>query len=225
MTNAELLDLFEDQVKNHSASIFPPALVRNWFDEGQIDIVRRTECISTDNNIASVADQRGYNLPTDVLRILHIKFYDGTNHFPLDGVSENEMEEYGDYPDETSATPSTHYFVKLGATPELNLYPTPSASQANAIKVRYLQRPTKLEPGGSNPVIPEPYHRLIVLYALWRCLQKDVKNKTGDRYKAEYEQQLMQMQHDLRNWDRKTKPKMLPYTREHKRRSMGTRNG
>jgi len=221
MTNAQLLSLFQDQVKNYSTSIISESLARNWMDEGQIDIANRTGCLSTDATINVTADTREYSMATDMLEITHIKYYNGTTHSRLDGTTEEKLEVYGDYPDETSATP-THYFIKQGATPALNLYPTPSATVANGIKYRYVARPSDLTNSGLAPNIPEPYHRLIIKYALGMCLAKDKKFATADRYMAQYEAELARMQYRMRNYDGKSKLKMVPYTQEHKRRHLSS---
>jgi hypothetical protein len=222
MTNADLLNLLQDQVKNHSTNIIGDSLARNWLDEGQIDIVNRTGCLSQDAQMDSVADQREYTLASDILEITHIKYYNGTKHVPLDGTTENKMEEYGDYPDETAVVSPTHYFIKQGATPKLNLYPTPSTTVASAIKYRYVPRPADLTNEGLDPNIPEMYHRLIVKYALAVCLQKDKKFNTSDRYMAQYEQELARMQYRMKNFDQKHKMKMVPFSRQHKRRNMAS---
>lgn len=219
MTNAELLIMFKDQVKNHSTSIFSDALARNWFDEGQIDIVRTTECLTVDADVSSVADQREYDLPVDILRFLYINYYDGTDYFRLHSATLDELEVYEDYPEEDSSTPQ-YYYIKQRSTPKIGLYPKPDASQTNAMSIYYVQRPTNLTISTNNPNIPEPYHRLIIQFALYRCLQKDVKNETADRYHRQYLNDLERMRYDLNNWDKKRKLKMVPYDREHRQRNV-----
>lgn len=224
MTNSDLLNLFKDQVKNHDTGIISDSLARNWMDEGQIDIANRTGCTSTEATINSVASQREYNLAEDILEINHIKYYDGTDHTRLDGTTEEKLEVHEDYPDETADTP-THYFIKQGLTPTISLYPKPSTTVSNAVKYRYVARPSDLTNSGLNPTIPEPYHRLIVKYALAMSLVKDKKFKTADRYMAQYEADLARMQYRLRNFDGKSKLKMVPYDREHKRRHLSSYDG
>lgn len=219
MTNDEMLAMFKDQVKNHSISIFPDSLTRHWFDEGQIDIARRTACVTTDSNITSVASQREYSMPTDVLRLLHINWYDGTTYSRLEGTTLDALEVYEDYPNETAGTP-THYYIKQGSTPTIGFYPKPSASQANAVTIHYLKRPTNLTTSSTNPNIPEPYHRLIVQYALYRCLQKDAKTDTADRYYSQYLREVEMMRGDLNSWDRKRRLRLVPYDRDHRQRSL-----
>ena len=85
-----------------------------------------------------------------------------------------------------------------------------------------MARPSDLTNSGLAPNIPEPYHRLIVKYALAICLAKDKKFATADRYMAQYEQDVARMQYRMRNFDGKHKMKMAPYTREHKRRNLSS---
>jgi hypothetical protein len=54
---------------------------------------------------------------------------------------------------------------------------------------------------------------------------KDKKFSTADRYMAQYEAELARMQYRMKNFDRKNKLKMVPYTREHKRRHLSSYDG
>lgn len=217
MTNSELVTLIQDQLKGYSTSIFPATLVREWMDEGQIDIVRRTGCVTTTGTINVTASTREYSMPSDILKVKHVYYYDGTNYLRLHQTTLDELETYFDFPNESAGTP-THYYIKMAGTPTIGLYPKPDTTVANAISVYYVQRPSTLTTAATNPAIPEPYHRLIALYAMWRLLQKDVKDETADRYQALYEQQMQQMSHDMKNWDRKQRLRMRPYGRDQRDR-------
>lgn len=218
MTNAQLLALFKEQIKNYSTSTFSEELIRHWFDEGQIDIVRRTGVNTTDSNLNSVAEQREYDLPTDILRLIHVTYYNTSTYHRLEAATLDEMETFGDYPGETSTLNPTHYYIKQGQTPKIGLYPKPSTSHASGIQTHYVKRPSNLTDSSKSPDIPEAYQRLIVLYALWRCLQKDVKNETSDRYYTEYLREVDRMKYDLQNWDKKRKVQMQPFRREHRQK-------
>jgi len=72
----------------------------------------------------------------------------------------------------------------------------------------------------NDPVLPDAYQRLIVTYALYRSLEKDVKMETADRYHRQYLQDVADMRTQLINWDKKKLPSMVPYSRGHKQRSL-----
>lgn len=217
MTNSELVTLFESQAKAYSSNIFPTTLVREWLDEGQIDLVRRSECLVGNTTVNLTANTREYNLATDILRLKHIYYTDGTNYYRLHRSSLDELETYGDFPGETAGDP-THYYISMAATPVIGLYPTPDSTVSNGLKYWYVKRPTDLTTAANDPNIPEPYHRVIVLYALWRSLQKDVKNETADRYFQLYEREAEKMVHDMRNWDGKRRLRMRPYNTDQRDR-------
>jgi hypothetical protein len=219
MTNAEALALFQEQVKNYSSNIISPSLARHWMDEGQIDIVRKTGCVTTDATVNVTASTREYDLPTDVLKIKHIKYYDGTTYTKLEGTTEDALEEGTDYPNETATDPPRYYYIKQAGTPTIGLSPKPKTTTSNAIQVHYVQRPATLTTTTNDPAIPEPYQRLIVTYALYRCLEKDVKNETADRYHNQYLHDVADMKTQLINWDKKRRPAMVAYDRSHKQRT------
>jgi hypothetical protein len=72
MNRQQLIDLASNSIKNYSTNIYPSLV--DWLDEGQIDIVRRTECFTDTKSILSVDGTREYALGVDVMKILNITY-------------------------------------------------------------------------------------------------------------------------------------------------------
>ena len=214
-TRQGLLDLFSGAIKNYSTSIYDPNLVANWMDEGQIDIVLRTQCLTDTKSILTVASTREYALGTDVMKVLALTL-DGKEVQPS---SQEQMAYYASYPAETANGTPTHYYIKMATNPLIGFTPIPDTS-GQVISLHYLRRPASLMVTANNPEIPEQYQRLIVKFAMYNVLIKDVKKDTLALWKEEYEKGVERMAEAMRNFDKKASKSMKFYGTEHKAKSM-----
>lgn len=213
MTRQELIDLATNSIKNYSTNIYPSLV--DWLDEGQIDIVRRTGCYTASKDLTSVDGTREYELGTDVMRLLFVT-YNGKQVQP---ASQEQMQFYADYPSESAEGTPTHYYVKMTTNPLLGFTPVPGTSGLT-IAVHYVKRPPTLLTVGNSPVIPEQFQRLIVKFAMYNVLIKDVKVDTLTLWQREYEQGVNRMAEETRNFDVRRLPSFAPYGTEHRQKSM-----
>lgn len=111
----------------------------------------------------TVAGVRAYNAPTpfEALKHLAIKDLNSEAHTPLDQMGHDVYEQKYDETSDTQAKP-THY-VREGC--QFLLYPTPD--QEYIITMRYWTTLADLS-NTQNPNIPQSWHELIYLGALWR---------------------------------------------------------
>lgn len=212
MNRQSLIDLASNSVKNYSTNVYPSLV--DWLDEGQIDIVRRTECFTDTKTLTSVSGTREYQLGTDVMKILAIT-YDSKEVQP---TTLEQAGFYNDYPSETNATPS-HYYIKMTTNPIIGFTPAPGTSSLT-ISVHYVKRPDSLVTTTNNPVIPEQYQRLIVKFAMYNVLIKDVKLDTLTLWQKEYLDGVSRMAEEIRNFDKKKSKRMEPYGTEHRQKSL-----
>ena len=213
MTRQQLIDLATNSIKNYSSNIYPSLV--DWLDEGQIDIVRRTECYTGTKTIQSVDGTREYALGTDVMKILSIT-YDNKEIQPS---TFEQMQYYNDYPAEGSEGTPTHYYIKMTTNPLIGFTPVPSTSDL-VISVHYVKRPESLVTVSNDPVIPEQFQRLIAKFAMYNVLIKDVKIDTLKLWQQEYENGVNRMSEEIRNFDKKKSKRMEPYGTEHRQKSM-----
>lgn len=213
MTRQELIDLATNSIKNYSTNIYPSLV--DWLDEGQLDIVRRTECYTATKSLTSVDGTREYELGTDILRLLFVTY----NNLEVQPTTLEQMQYYNDYPAESAEGTPEFYYVKMTTNPLIGFTPIPSTS-GHTISVHYVKRPLPLTTISNNPVIPEPYQRLIVKYAMYNVLIKDVKTDTLTLWQREYEQGVNRMAEEIRNFDKRKAKTMVPYGNEHRGKSM-----
>lgn len=218
MTRQSLIDLATNSIKNYSTKIY--SSLAEWLDEGQIDIVRRTECYTATKSLTSVDGTREYELGTDVMKILAIT-YDSEEVQP---TTQEQAGYYNDYPGEAAEGTPTHYYVKITTNPLIGFTPVPDTS-AKTISVHYVKRPESLVTITNNPVIPEQFQRLIVKFAMYNCLITDVKTDTLALWQREYVDGVNRMAEEIRNFDKKKSKRMEPYGNEHKRKSMKAYSG
>ena len=86
------------------------------------------------------------------------------------------------------------YYLRTGL---IGLYPTPDTASTAGLKMYYISKPNVLanetdEAFSANPAL-EPYHPLIVTYALWKAKQKRGQFSQGEAYKKEYYEGLQIM--------------------------------
>lgn len=112
---------------------------------------------------STVAGVRAYNCPTpfEALRHLALENPDDDSHVPLDQMAEDRYEKVYDESVDTQAQP-THY-VREGC--QMVLFPTPD--RAYIVTMRYWTTLEDLS-NSQNPNIPQSWHELIFLGALWR---------------------------------------------------------
>ena len=218
MTRQTLIDLATNSIKNYSSNIYPSLI--EWLDEGQIDIVRRTECYTGTKNLASVDGQREYELGVEVMKILGLT-YDSKEIQP---ASIEQMNYYAAYPAEASEGTPTHYYTKMATNPLIGFTPIPDTSDL-VIALHYVKRPESLVTTTNNPVIPDHYQRLIVKFAMYNVLITDVKVDTLTLWQKEYVDGVNRMAEEIRNFDKKKSKRMEPYGNEHKRKSMKAYSG
>lgn len=217
MNRQSLIDLATNSIKNYSTNIYPSLV--DWLDEGQIDIVRRTECYTATKSILSVDGTREYQLGADVMKILAITY----NNKEVQPTSQEQAGYYNDMPSEGEGTP-THYYLKMSTIPLIGFTPIPDTSGL-AITVHYVKRPETLLTITNDPVIPEQYQRLIVKFAMYNVLIKDVKTETLTLWQKEYIDGVSRMSEEIRNFDVKKSKRMEPYGNEHRQKSMKAYSG
>lgn len=212
MNRQQLIDLASNSLKNYSSNIYPSLV--DWLDEGQIDIVRRTECFTDTKSLSSVSGTREYALGADVMKILNVTY----NNAEIQPTSLEQAGYYNDYPAETNGTPS-HYYIKMTTNPLIGFTPTPGTTSL-VISVHYVKRPDSLVTTTNNPVIPEQFQRLIVKFAMYNVLIKDVKVETLSLWQREYVDGVSRMAEEIRNFDKKKSKRMEPYGNEHRQKSL-----
>jgi hypothetical protein len=107
----------------------------------------------------------------------------------------------------------------MTTNPIVGFTPTPDTSN-KVISVHYVKRPDSLVISTNDPVIPEQFQRLIVKFAMYNVLIKDVKVETLSLWQKEYVDGVSRMAEEIRNFDKKKSKRMEPYGNEHRQKSL-----
>ena len=202
------------ELKNLFDAEFPSGAVTNtekvrWFNNACLDMVRKTLCLKSYALWSIVADQRGYTKAemgaTNYLMvdpeegIVWQKSVDDDGNrdwvrleaTTTDWLDKNVGEGWRD--DDNTGDPTRYFWYadpdegqKLGFNP----IPDTAVSTGDGFKMVYIPKPNVLEDDANEPFSLnaglEPYHELIVTYALWKAKQKRGKFTQAREYRTEY---------------------------------------
>lgn len=195
--------LFGDE---SGAQITDADIVR-WANDGQVDIVRKTECLQKKTEFNVTANDESYDLPADSIRLRRVE---------LDGkaLSRVELEELDNVvPDRnvtgTSSGSPVVYYV-WGQT--LWLYPKPETAGTSNLDLFYLKRPAALAVDADIPEIPVHMHEDIVRYCLARAKELDEEMEQARNIFMDYETRVMLSRDEAQNPENDTYPavRILP---------------
>lgn len=157
-----------------------------------------------------VANQQEYVLPTDIIKIKRIEYTpDGTNWYNVKFFDLSER-----FNKANDSTTVNNDFNSQNPYADLMdgsffLYPIPSSSVSNGIKVWYSKNITELSADSSTPVFHEAYHRVLSYGAAKDYLEANL-DKTGAanrliQAEKNYEKLLKKITnyYNSRNQDRK----------------------
>jgi hypothetical protein len=139
-------------------------------NDGYVDFVEQTRCMSRTLLLDSVIGQASYTLPSDVVRIVRVTFA-GAELSPTTLEMLNS-ELYG-WQEQANGTPTAWY--RDGAT-SIAFYPTPSTAVADTISIFAEIVPSAEEDGvalfdlasmDASPALPYPYQKAPALYAIY----------------------------------------------------------
>lgn len=89
--------------------------------------------------------------------------------------------------DLTSTGTPIFYYITGGTT--VSVWPVAT----NSLSVRYTAQPSDLAAAGDTPIVPAPYHDIIVLGAVRRALLDDTDSGSYQLIKAEWNDRVQQM--------------------------------
>lgn len=194
MTLEELRTLFTSEFPAGSVS---DAEFLVWANSGALDMIRKTICLKTTATATITASQQEYTFATsfsitDFLMVDPdggVCRKDGTTGYwyRLESISLDWLDKnVPNWKNADEGSP-TGYYYRTGL---IGLYPIPSATVANGLKMYYIQKPNVLANDGDEAFSAdqslEPYHPLIVTYALWKAKQKRGQFTQANAYQKEY---------------------------------------
>ena len=166
-------------------------------NEGVAKVLTRTSCKVLPATMTLTAASANYTLSTSILSVIDVYLVGAATSEASQLARVTPAEMLGLRARNPIAdSPVRRYAVDGGNL--LMIYPTPTA--ADVIHLLYVPRPTTLASGTDTPSeVPAEWHDLVSYYALFRCADydDDASSQMGDRYRALYEQGLLDMKKAL----------------------------
>ncbi len=164
-----------------------------YLNEGQTDVVRRSETLEELVNIGIVNGIQKYLAPANMNRIHKVEFVPSgqTQTWPLQFREILTMDSiWGIYQNQPSSF--SQYYSLWGQPPltQIILYPTPG--QSGHLNVWYYRRCVQLVNNTDNIDVPEGWADLAITYAEYVALRKDADPRWADA-KSIYEDKLTEM--------------------------------
>ena len=194
MTRLQLRTTVRSILQENTTGYWTDAILNQWMEDGQLDIVWKTNCKRTRGLFTTVASTRRYTLTTlftDFLKILKggISIYDSTNDrwILLEQYTKERLEtEYPSWQTEDAGEPILYeYDAEVG---ELVIYPMCDTQyvEEDYGECYYVSKPTAMTGDGSSPDIPVVLHRCLVNYVVATGLEsrgyQDIANTQWAQY-------------------------------------------
>lgn len=163
-----------------------------YVNEGLRKIVSRhpfwwTEASATES---TVADQETYSLPSDFRDMIEVrisdKLYTAIPRSKVLGLYDDTIKLFN-YDDIIT---NKHYYIYADT---LYIIPTPSASTADAIEMKYYKYPTAVSNDSDTFDMPDLYTESLVAYAFARLSQLDGRRGDAADAMAEFEEIVREM--------------------------------
>ena len=155
-----------------------------YINEGVSDVMLKVRFRVRPFEMALTADEGDYTLTTDILAIIDLIVTSQSSDYSLARVTPSDILDMRR--NAAGSSPARYYAV--AGSDLLMVYPTPDA--ADTLTGLYVPRPATLTAGADTPSeIPAEWHKLVSLYALYRCadMDDDSSSDMGERYRALYE--------------------------------------
>lgn len=138
-----------------------------WLNEGQIKIVRKTQCLQRHVETASVKGQASYELPDDCLFVRRATYDDNL----VPPVAFEELDTVAPDRDGSNSTGNAMYYYLWSNS--IWFYPAASVTENGKIDIWYIRTPVELSSNSDEPEIPEYMHEQLINYAVMKAKELD----------------------------------------------------
>lgn len=199
VTRATLITEIRDNLNESTAHQWTDDNLRRWINQGMREITRRTLSEEDTESIATVAGQEEYTLPTDLVMINRVEYFESATDwvYSLEAREFNAMDTVGWAAHQMTDGNRPFVYTVWGYAPNAKLivFPKPDITSAT-LKVYYYKFATELTissgTDSSNLDIPEGWTDLISDY----CEYKALRMKRDPRWqeaKQAFEEKIMIM--------------------------------
>lgn len=162
--------------------------VIRWVNDAQIEIVRQNDgALQKTDYVNLVANQSQYTMPSDllILRTLRYKYASMLSYSTLKYKNMQQFDDSVDGWDGNAFSSGDPQFFTMFEG-KVMLFPIPSTSATNGLKVLYNQKPTDVVDSTSTPSLPLIYHSTIVKYCLWQASMLDEDHEVAVMHQGNF---------------------------------------
>lgn len=172
---------------NNESQIYINDII-DWINDGQMEIVRQTQCLqkTASFDIVSGAENGPFPLPADFLFERRVTY----NNVTLTVTSLPELDEFNQAVDNLQpggVTVPNYYYIWGQA---LYIHPAPAAPVSQPLKTWYINAPTTISIATDSLSIPPSFHEDVVRFALMRARELNEDYSGADRLQSEFEQRM-----------------------------------
>jgi hypothetical protein len=160
------------------AQLGDPAIL-SWINDGQREIVNSNPILRATKITNLVGGQQDYSFPNDKVLAIEALYVSG---YPIQNISPQAAREYIISLDPTNILNAERPEVWYERAGIITVYPVPSVSIPNAIKLEYVKTPTPLTQLTQTLSIPDRYFNELTNYVISQALEMD-ENYSAAAYK------------------------------------------
>lgn len=190
MNLGEIVTSVQRQGGDSSGALITRLDVVRWANDGQLEITKKTECLSAHRQTDSSSDDGTYDLPVDFLMMQRVTY----NDVPLIKKLLSDLDAISSYVDTTSADTPRYWYTSDNV---LNLYPKPNASGSGNLDIWYVRTPTELVDDNDTPEIPTWMHKEIIQYCKVQAKELDDDQEGQQRAQEAFNRNVGEIDYEL----------------------------
>lgn len=214
----EVRRLVKDTSSDVTKQRWSTGTIVDRLDMAAIDIVSKTRCLENQTFITTIAEQREYNLPTDLLVIKRVGFTTTSSSSTIlvssspfrkiDRWTILGLDTDSSYWEDLGSGQPTKYYV-LGSSICLVQKPSIVYAGTNRLKITYTMKPNTLDTSATIPFYDYPYlypyHYILTYYVAMLCKIDEGDFSSATSIQNLYFQALQNMVTEL-----SSKPDFIP---------------
>lgn len=190
MNLGQIVTRTQRQAGDTSGALFTRDDIVSWANEGQLIIVRKTECLTKHKQTNVAVGDGSYELPPDFLFMKRVTLDD----VRLTETTLDDLDLQSSSIDTTgNSTPSFWY----QSDNILFLFPKPASTGVGNLDIYYVRQPNELVNDADIPEIPIWMHKEIVQYCKAQAKELDDDLQGHTQAQATFDSNIAEVQHEL----------------------------
>ncbi len=166
MNFGDIVTAVQRQSGDSAGAVFTRPDILRWANEGQLYIVRKTECLQSHKETGTQSTDNSYELPDDFLFMKRATL----DNLLLTERSIDDLDLVSSYVDTVSSGTSLFYYLWNQV---LTLFPSPQLSGSGNLDIWYVKAPLPLLDDNDVPEIPVWMHKDLVHYCRVQAKELD----------------------------------------------------